>query len=201
MAKNKRCGCSERRNHNSGYGCLNSVGSRYRWENFPYYTGPCPDADGEYACERDDEDFEERNCRERRRRCRGGGFGIFTAMLPMAVAANGIVPLVGGNCLSAEELNANCGLISVKEAGTYLATYTVRMPAEAAMESTFSLSVNDAAQASSIVETGGVGPACFTGQAIFEVCDHATVALRSTEAINIASRSTQPLVTLSLVKL
>ena len=207
MAKNNRCGCSSRRNSNNGYGCLSCVGGRYRWENYPYYTGPCPDADGGYECDcececdRDDGDREERRCRGRRRRRDRGCFGLFTAMLPMAIAANGIVPLVGGNCLSAEGFNVNCGLITVEEAGTYLATYTVRLPAEAAVESTFSLNVNDAAQASAIVEAGGTGPASYTGQAMFEVCDRATVVLRSSDAINITSPSTQPLVTLSMVKL
>lgn len=205
MAKNNRCGCSERRNSNNGYGCLNSVGGRYRWDNYPYYTGPCPDADGAYDCDNDNDDRDE--CRRDggrrggRRKHRRADFGLYTAMLPMAVAANGIVPLVGGNCVTDWGMNVNSGLITVEEEGTYLATYTVRVPEEATVESTFTLNVNEASQSSAVMQVGGAGPAGNTAQAIFEVCDHATVTVRSSEAINLTATSTQPLVTLSLVKL
>ena len=51
MANNNHCGCRGRRNSDNAYGCLNSVGGRWRWDNYPYYGGPCPDADGDYGCE------------------------------------------------------------------------------------------------------------------------------------------------------
>ena len=77
----------------------------------------------------------------------------------------------------------------------------VRVPEEATVESTFTLNVNEASQSSAVMQVGGAGPAGNTAQAIFEVCDHATVTVRSSEAINLTATSTQPLVTLSLVKL
>ena len=193
MANNNRCGGCGRRVTNGAYGCLNSLNTCRRWENYPYYPGPCPDADGNYGCQE--------SCGDRpRRRC--GRCGVFTAMLPMAVAANGIVPLVGNNCMgNAADFPVNSGLITIRDPGTYLATYTVRLPEGAAVDSTMTLNVNDASQSSAITEVGGEGPAGFTAQAVFDVGDYATVALRSSEAINLTETSPQPLVTLSLVRL
>ena len=170
MANNNRCGCS-RRNSNNAYGCLNSVGGRYRWDNYPYYPGPCPDAEGVYDWCNDNNDNDDCDCGRRERRCRRRRrcrFGLFSAMLPMAVTANGIVPLASNNCMGAvSEFPVNSGLITVEEAGTYLATYTVRVPECQAMASTFTLNVNDAYQSSAVVEAGGEGPTGFTGPAIF----------------------------------
>ena len=81
MANNYRCGCGSRRASDNRYGCLSSLGGRRCWENFPYYDGPCPDAEGIYDC--DGADNVERTRRRRRRDC---DYGIFTAMLPMAEA-------------------------------------------------------------------------------------------------------------------
>ena len=200
MSNNNRCGCS-RRNSNNSYGCLNSVGGRYRWDGYPYYPGPCPDAEGVYECD-DDRDDNDRECRCRRRRRNRCRFGLFSAMLPMAVAANGIVPLASNNCMgTVSEFPVNSGLITVEEQGTYLATYTVRVPEGQAVDSTFTLNVNDASQSSAVVEAGGTGPMGFTGQAIFDVRDRSTVTLRSSDAINLTETAVQPLVTLTLVRL
>ena len=192
MANNNRCGCGPRRNSNNGYGCLNSVGGRYRWEDYPYYPGPCPDANGCY-----DQDDEERCCRRRRRRGRCD-FGMFTAMLPMAVTANGIIPLANNNCLADNGFPVNSGLITIEESGTYLATYTMRVPEGAALDSTITLNVNEASQSSAIAKAAGTAT---TAQAIFDVNERATVTLRSSDAINITDTSVQPLFTLTLVKL
>lgn len=201
MAKNNGCGCRGRRDSHNSYGCLNNVGGRWRWDDYPYYGGPCPSVEGVYDCNCDGERSDEgRGCRRRRRRCRG--FGIFSAMLPMAVASNGIIPLVSGVCTyGGRDFPINSGMVTVEEAGTYLATYTVRVPEAAALATTMTLNVNDASQSSAIVEVGGEGPVGYTGQAIFEVGDRATVALRTSEPINITETSPQPLVTLSLVRL
>lgn len=200
MANNNRCGCN-RRNSNNGYGCLNSVYGSRRWDNFPYFDGYCPDADGNYDNGNDNEDRDDRDCRRRRRRRKGRDFGLFTAMLPMAVTANGIIPLANNNCLCSNDFPVNSGLITVEESGTYLATYTVRAPEGATLDTTVTLNVNDASQSSAIAEVGGTAPTGTTAQAIFEVNDYATVTLRSSEAINITETSAQPLFTLSLVKL
>ena len=197
MANNNRCGCNDRRNGNNGYGCLGCLNRRCRWEGFPYYVGPCPNADGEYECDRDEPRRGDDGCPRRGGRC---DFGIFTAMLPMAVAANGIIPLVRGNCGIDDGFAVNSGLITVDEAGTYLATYTVRLPEGADVSSTMTLNVNDASQSPAIMQVGGEGPLGFTAQAVVDVPERSAIALRTSEAINVTESSQQPLVTLTLVK-
>ena len=200
MANNN--GCGNRRNSNNNYGCLNCLGGRRRWDNYPYYDGPCPDAEGAYSCDRDDDNDRDNGGRRRCRRGRDNDFGLFSAMLPMAVAANGIIPLVNNNCFGVGEgFPVNSGLVTIEQPGTYLATYTVRVPEGQTVASTLTLNVNDASQSSAISQIGGEGPAGFTAQAIFDVCDHSTLALRSSEAINLTGTSAQPLVTLSLVRI
>ena len=203
MANNYRCGDCGRRDSNNRYGCLNCLGENRRcWDNYPYYTGPCPDRDGNYEVARSGYDDERRGCDGGRPRDREGKYGLFTAMLPMAVAPNGIIPLVNSNCLCpCGDFAVNSGLISVKEAGTYLATYTVRVPEGQTLASNITLNVNDASQSSAITEVGGAGPVSFTAQAICDVCERSTIALRSSEAITMTDPSVQPLVTLSLVKI
>ena len=196
MANNHRCGCGSRRNSNS-YGCLGSVNGNRRWDNFPYYGGPCPDLEGDYG-----DDCGDRNDCDCRRRCRRRCCGQFTAMLPMAVIANGIIPLGVTGCLNGkEDFGVNSGLITLKRAGTYLATYTVRAPEGAALDTTVTLNVNDASQSAAISDVGGAAPFSYTAQAIIEADAGDTVTLRSSEAISITESVPQPLFTLSLVKL
>lgn len=207
MANKYRCGCGSRRNSNS-YGCLDSVNARWRWENFPYYDGPCPDVDGDYCNDTGNDSGCNCDCdrcdRCDRRRCRRRGMccGLFTAMLPMAVTANGIVPLGVTGCLNGkEDFALNSGLITLKRAGTYMATYTVRVPEGATLDTIATLNVNDASQSSAITQVGGTAPYATTAQAVFEADAGDTVTLRTSEAINIATTNAQPLFTLSLMKL
>ena len=126
---------------------------------------------------------------------------MFTCMAPMAMAANGIIPLVNSNLCGDNAMKVNSGMVSIEESGTYLATYTVRVPEGAALDSTITLNVNDASQSSAITQVGGTAPNSFTAQAVFDVSDRAPVTLRSTDAINIADPSAQPVFALSLVRL
>ena len=116
----------------------------------------------------------------------------------MAVTANGIIPLANNNCLADNGFPVNSGLITIEESGTYLATYTMRVPEGAALDSTITLNVNEASQSSAIAKAAGTAT---TAQAIFDVNERATVTLRSSDAINITDTSVQPLFTLTLVKL
>ncbi len=187
----KRCGCGGRRPR----GCLNSIGGPHGWYGCPGYTGGCPDADD---AEQNDALDAGQEC-PRRRRCRRAVCGIFTAALPMAVAANGVVPLNG--CGADGGLSINGGLVTVETPGIYLATVTARLPEEVSLETTVSLNANDASQYSALMDLNVSGPAASCSQAIFEVCDRTTVSLRSAEAINVTATSPQPLFTLSLVRL
>jgi len=187
--------------------------ARGYWSNYPYYTGPCADVDGCYGRERDDErrcdqdrDDGDR-CECRRRRCcrrRGMCSGMFTAFLPVAISANGIVPLCVNNPCRESDYEVNSGLITLEREGTYLATYTVKVPEATALDTMITLNADGASQsaaATQIVTAAGDATSSYTGQAIFEAGDGATVSLRTSEAINVTDPAAQPMFTLSLVQL
>ena len=183
--------------------------ARERWENYPYYTGPCPSPEvaGAY------EDEDRGDCRRRRRchrddRCdRCGHYdrcsAIFAAYLPVAIGPNGVVPLVVNNPCRDSDFTVNSGMITLEKAGVYLASYDVRLPAGATMNTTLTLNVDGASQSTAItqVETAGTGTAAYSAQAIFEAGEGANVDLRTSDAISITDPSAQPAFTLSLVRL
>ena len=129
--------------------------------------------------------------------------GMFLAYLPMAVSANGIIPLRVNNPCRNSDFDVNSGLITLKSQGTYLATYSVRMPEGAQMNTTVTLNVDDASQSSAITQINatGDGTSGYTAQAIFEADEGATVSLRTSDAIGVTESSSQPLFSLSLVQL
>jgi len=188
MANHRNCGCGR------PIGCLNSVRGA-RWDNYPYYNGECPDAQGEYvrAANHDDDDCACR--RPRRHHCR---FGLFQANAPMVVAANGVIPLVNSyGC--GRDFCVGSGQIAVEEAGTYLATYTARAPETLAADTTITLNVNEVSQPSAVAVLAAGEDV--TGQTIFTAGENCMVSLRSSEAMTSTEPSLQPVFTLSLVKL
>lgn len=191
MANNYRCGGCGRRDRNNQIGCLGSLGA-YR-SCPPYYTGACPDADGCYGCQNGGEALRGPNC-----------YGLFMASQPIATAANGIIPLSRSMC-SGDDFSVSCGMITARNPGTYLAIYTVRVPAGTELATTATLNVNDAIQAPGIavIDTGTASEAttAATAQAIIDVERGDTVTLRTSEALNVTGTATQPMFTLSLVKL
>ena len=206
-----------------GCGCMRMA--RGYWRSYPYYTGPCPDEDGRYCHNHDDDDAHgdaRGECCEHRhnhcdrcdrgdrcgrhRRCRrfDHGSGLFVAWLPLAVSANGIIPLTMNNPCREPDFEVNSGLITLENEGTYLATYTVQVPADTALDTLITLNVDGASQsaaATQVTTEAGAATASFTGQAIFEAGEGATVSLRTSEAINITGTATQPMFTLTLVRL
>lgn len=203
-------------NNRRGCGCMRMA--RGYWNNYPYYTGPCPNEDGCYRQDGDDDDRDnDRECDRGRRRgcgrrdrcdrrgCRGDRCsGIFTAWLPVAISANGIVPLTVNNPCREPSFEVNSGLITLEDAGTYLATYTVQVPAATALDTGITLNVDGASQstaATQVVTAAGDTTASYTGQAIFEAAEGATVSLRTSDAINVTEPAAQPIFTLSLVQL
>ena len=189
------------------------------WNNFPYYTGPCADTNGCYHYNQDDDCDDNDNgsntcdceccCRKRCRRkkkCQSGWMccDIFSAWLPMAIGPNGIVPLVMNKPCRGSDFDINSGMISLEKGGTYLATYTVKVPETAALDTTITLNVDGASQsaaATQVITEAGTTTSSFTGQAIFEADEGATVSLRSSEAINVTDPAAQPMFSLSLVQL
>ena len=213
--------------------------ARRRWENFPYYQGPCASVEGTYececSCEDDERDDGDRGCGGRRhgRHCRNGGGdwndgtvrgngndrngggnrgngngrrmakGMFLSYLPMSIAANGILPLAASIPCRNSDFEVNSGLITLESAGTYLATYNVRIPEGQALDTTITLNVDDASQSSAvtIIDSAGTGSSAYAAQAIFEADEGTTVSLRTSDAISITDPSTQPMLSLSLVQL
>lgn len=212
------CGnCREHRRHHTG--CMRMA--RGCWNTFPYYGGPCPDVCGCYGrrpwedndnndnSDSDDRD-EERCCcrrrRRRRRRCQGGGEPdvVLKAFAPLAVSPNGIVPLSRADFCRDSAFEVNSGLITVESEGTYLATYTVQVPADTALDTLLTLNVNDASQstaATQVVTEAGASTSSYTGQAIFQADEGDAVTLRTSEAVNVTETAPTPMFTLSLVKL
>lgn len=180
-------------------GCMNSVCER--WGGYPYYPGPCADANG---CYNNPSPPVEQVRGGAGADCRGGMCsGMFVAYLPMAVSANGMLPLVTNNPCRNSDFAVNSGLITLEEQGTYLATYSVRVPEGAALNTTLTLNVDDASQSSAITQIAGegTGTSAYSAQAIFEADAGTTVSLRTSDAISVTDPSVQPLVSLSLVQL
>ena len=189
------------------------------WGNFPYYGGGCPDIYGCYGrrpwedCDSGETEERDTNCecrcrrcRRRRRRCEGGGAPnvMLTSFAPMAVSPNGIIPLAKADMCRNSDFDVNCGLITVESEGTYLATYSVRVPAQTALDTVMTLNVNDASQTTAITQVvteAGDNTTSYTAQALFQADEGDTVSLRTSEAINITETSVQPMVTLSLTRL
>ncbi|MBR2697491.1 MAG: hypothetical protein IKE76_02785 [Clostridia bacterium] len=198
-----------------GCGCMKMA--RGCWNSFPYYTDPCPNGDGCYPWEQDDDSdntCEERPCRCKRccrpcRRCGCFGHGglcngFFSCCLPLAVSPNGIVPLCVNNPCRESSFEVNSGLIKLENPGTYLATYKVQVPENTALDTTITLNVDGASQsaaATQVVTEAAASTASFTGQSIFQAAEGATVSLRSSEAINVTDPASQPIFTLTLVQL
>lgn len=129
---------------------------------------------------------------------------IFSAYLPMALGPNGIIPLARCNPSREDNFDVNCGLVTLEKAGTYLATYTVRVPETVALDTTVTLNVDNASQSTAVTQVlteTGASSSSYTGQAIFHAEEGDTVSLRTSEAINATETATQPMFTLSLVNL
>ena len=227
---NNRCGCGGRRHRgclNSVYGwyhgpyytlgCPDADGAyeygckrrcRHRCEEEESDSNSCTcnctctcscdcEGDDDNGCDSDRE-CDCRRHRRHRRHCRGVA-GIFPVNAPLAVAANGIIPL-GGSCCD-REMPVNNGQVTLEEAGTYLATINAQVPGGTTLNTIVSLYVNEASQYTAQMLLGGEGPVNAMSQAVFEVGDHATVSLRSSDAISVTEASPQPLFTLSMVKI
>ena len=129
---------------------------------------------------------------------------MFTACLPVAVSANGIVPLCVNNPCRDYSFNVNSGLITLENPGTYLASYKVLVPENTALDTMISLNVDGASQSAAttqVITEAGAATSSYSGQAIFEAGEGASLSLRTSEAINVTDPAAQPMFTLSLVQL
>ena len=195
MANNQRCGC--RASYNT-LGCLNSLASRRLWDNYPYYDGCCPDADGCYDCGSGGPGWPVRPCGD------GACYAMLSACQPLAVAANGNVPLAKSSARN-PAIGVNGGVVSLYNPGVYLATMSVRVPAATEVDSTFALALNDVNLPTTItpVETTAEAGQAFTAtaQAMFTAEAGDALTIRSSETVNLSEPMIEPMFVLTLVRL
>ena len=232
----KVSGCAEVRDSGYGSGCarrifnnsiysggsaLNSVAMCQRCENFPFYTGPCPDVNGCYCdsncCENTTSSCScNCNCQNNCNCCNceieepvvpcccgccnisTPAYGLFTANEPLNVAAGGIIPLVSTVNYPDAFVVSN-GTIVFRKQGTFLATYTVRIPSGGTANTTIDLNVNGVPQIPAEVTVSG--PGVYSAQTIFTVTDGSMLTLTSSNALNLIGATTSPIFTLSLVEI
>ena len=185
------CGC---RTSNNTFGALNSVARRCR-DNYPFYDGCCPDAGGCYDC---GPGWPGRPWGD------GACYAMLSACQPLAVAANGNVPLAKAETRN-PAFGVNGGVVSLYNPGVYLATMTVRVPAATAVDSTFALALNDVSLPTTItpVETTADDTQAFTAtsQALFTAEAGDAVAIRSDDTVNLTDPAIEPMFVLTLVRL
>ena len=172
------CGCSR------GCGTLNSV----YYRNYPYYTGPCPSVGCSYYPDYPTESVPM------------GAIGSFYAVGPVTVAAGGAVPLTAGTVNSCV-FTLNGSNVTIRQPGTYRATYTVNVPADTAASTTMTLNLNGAAIAGSGVDVetaAGTTTASFTGQAVFTARAGDMLSLNTLSALSFTAATTVPIFTLVL---
>lgn len=174
---------------NCGCGTLNSV----YYRNYPYYTGPCPSA----GCGCYPGDYPPPIVPEP---APMGAIGSFYAVGPVTVAAGGAVPLTAGTVNSCV-FTLNGSNVTIRQPGTYRATYTVNVPADTAATTTMTLNLNGAAIAGSGVDVetaAGATTASFTGQAVFTARAGDMLSLNTLSALSFTAATTVPIFTLVL---
>ena len=177
------CGCSR------GCGTLNSV----YYRNYPYYTGPCPSV----GCGCYPGDYPPPIVPEP---APMGAIGSFYAVGPVTVAAGGAVPLTAGT-VNPCVFTLNGSNVTIRQPGTYRATYTVNVPADIAAGTTMTLNLNGAAIAGSgvnIETAAGTSTSSYTGQAVFTARAGDMLSLNTLSALSFTAATTAPIFTLVL---
>lgn len=174
-----------------GYGALNSL---YGCRNYPYYTGPCPNACGCYPDYPSPIDPEPQMM---------GAIGSFYALGPVSVAAGGAVALTA-SMVNPRYFAVSGSSITIRQPGTYRAMYTLNVPTGLAVNTVMSLGLDGAVVAASGVDvetTTDTATANFAGQTIFTARAGDVLNLDSLSALNITSATTDPVFTLILERI
>ena len=188
-------------------GRVSPAGCGNGWNNNPYYNGPCPNADGDYAARGEHFDEERRFapdcCCQRRgeRPPRARVMGRFASPSPLSVIAGAPVPLVA--CGDPCGVDCMGGAVQFKSDGVYVATLTATVPAGEALTTTLMPTLNGVMLPAGMVEVGGeVARAVsgFSGQIVFcaNSCDR--FALTTSEALSVPASGT-PLLTMELTRI
>lgn len=174
--------------------CCGALNSLCGCRNYPYYTGPCPNACGcypDYPAPIEPEPMA------------AGAIGSFYAPGPVSVAAGGSVALTAG-LVNPRYFAVNGSSIAIRQPGTYRAMYTLNVPAGLAVNTVMTLGLNGATIAASGVDvetTADAATANFAGQAIFTARAGDALNLGSLSALNIPSATTNPVFTLILERI
>lgn len=188
-------------------GRVSPAGCGNGWNNNPYYNGPCPNADGDYAARGEQFDEERRFapdcCCQRRgeRPPRARVMGRFASPSPLSVIAGAPVPLVA----CGDPCGVDCvgGAVQFKSDGVYVATLTATVPAGETLTATLTPTLNGAVLPAGIMEidpaAAGALPV-FATQVIFRACSCDHFALTTSEAITSAAAGV-PLVNAEVLRI
>lgn len=208
------CGCNhhghrppigipwEERIRSNGFGLLRSVPdyrTLRRWwgDDFPFYNGPCgPCADD--CCDHcwlgrppyPDEDVP--GCH---------AAAAFTAAAPVQLSAGGSVSFSAAGDIP-DGFSVESGGIRIENAGTYMAIYTVNVPANAAVSSRFVLTLNGSsisASAMDVSATAGDGTNGSTMSALFTADAGSLLNLSSLSPVNICPGPASNIFTLTII--
>lgn len=130
--------------------------------------------------------------------CRRPVYGLFSANIPLAVTSGAAIPLTA-NTTSCNDFTVSNGSVTINRCGTYLATYTINIPAGAEIDTSIVMNVNGIAQSSTLMNITAVGS--YTGQTVFKANAGTTVSLVSNAAFSIADPIGQNVVSLTLTRI
>lgn len=130
-------------------------------------------------------------------------YGYFSQTGSLVLDAGGIVPFSGPS--SSTGITSGGGTATLGEAGVYMATLSVNVPANTTLSTTFSLQMNGAnVPGGSIVvnKTGTDSPLHASTQTVFVVPANAVLRVISSEAVNLtADSASDPIVAVTIVRI
>jgi len=125
-------------------------------------------------------------------------YGLFSSGVPLTVTAGAAIPLATTS-VSNHDFTVSNGAVTINCCGTYMATYTVNVPAGAEVDTTIVMNVNGIAQPSTLLNVDVAGS--YTGQTVFKANAGTTVSLVSSAAFSITEPVGQNIVTLTLTRI
>jgi len=150
----------------------------------PFYDGPCGTEESVPCC------------------CQSNDFyptyAYFTQLGSLELAAGEAVPFTGPYHLSPSGVRWENGVIVLAQAGTYRASYMVRLPASAAVETTFYLSIGGIMVPGSIIaaQKSAGDSSVISVDTIITIDQTTPIGLVSTQALSFADEDTLATLTL-----
>jgi len=126
------------------------------------------------------------------------GRGAFTAYGPFSLAPGGTVPLAGMSC------ECSAGSVVIPSDGVYYAVISVEVPDCVDAETCIRLELDDRRLTPPEINVSACGSCAahsYTGHAVFQAAAGSLLKLTSTEALNVPDATSQPVFTLTLIRL